>query len=109
MKPKFWVFLLLIIIGAVSAGFGSGMYSGRKEGEESARTFLRQFRTETEVDRFLDQKGQGNWSMRLELYGESGPDSYVRAGRKWVRVTTFGLCILLLGLVSLLRLIFSKS
>ena len=109
MKSKFWFYVILLIAGAVSAGYGSGMYHGRMDAQQDTRNFLQEFRTSTGVDSYLEQKNQDHWSKRLQVYGYVGPDSYTRAGRKWINLMTVGLIGFSLGLVGLARLNFQPK
>ena len=85
------------------------MYHGRMDAQQDARKFLQEFRASTDVDNYLEQKNQGNWSKRLQVYGYVGPDSYTRAGRKWINLMAVGLIVFSIGLVGLVRLTFRRK
>jgi hypothetical protein len=104
MQLKLWVFVLLTIIGAVAAGYGSGMYHGRKDAQQDARVFLHEFESATDLTNYLQRQNQEDWSKRLAMYGFRGTDSYLWAGRKWVNLSLGGLFIFAIGLVGLVRL-----
>lgn len=104
MKTKFWTLLLLIIAGAVAAGYGSGMYHGRMEAQKEAKAFLLEFNKSIDLNNYFEQKGQTNWSNRLAMYGDVGPNSHFRVRRKWTNLTLVGLLSFGIGLVGLIQL-----
>jgi len=62
MKSRFWVFILLVMIGAVLAGYSSGRYEGVRTTRIETHQFLTEFASATELDAYLQQRGQKEWS-----------------------------------------------
>jgi hypothetical protein len=77
MKSRFWIFIVLVMIGAVLAGYSSGRYEGVRTTRIETHQFLREFASATELDAYLQQRGQKEWSGKLAIYGIGGPSSYI--------------------------------
>jgi hypothetical protein len=79
MRSRFWIFIVLVMIGAVLAGYSSGRYEGVRTTRIETQQFLSEFASATELDAYLQQRGQKEWSGKLAIYGIGGTSSYIRA------------------------------
>ncbi len=101
MKIRFWIFLALVVAGAVVLGYWSGQYHGLQRAQLSAHAFLRDFTRSTDLERYLQQRGEQEWLERLNTYGLVGPDSYLRFRQQWTGIMLVGLLFVTSGLVGL--------
>jgi hypothetical protein len=79
MKLRLWSFVVLVMIGAVVAGYCSGRYQGVRSTRIETQQFLREFASATDLDAYLQQRGQKEWSGKLAIYGIGGPSSYIHS------------------------------
>lgn len=96
MKPQLWTFIILIVFGAAFAAFWSGHYEGVRTTSNDANKFLREFARSTQVDSYLQQRSQQEWSGKLLIYGIGGPTSYLHAQHN--AAIALGMVVLAVGL-----------
>jgi len=102
MKTRFWIFVILLVVGAVIAGYSSGYYNGVRQTKIEAQFFLRDFTQATDLETYLQQQGYSDWVGRLRVYGIGGPASYIRSYDASVYTITAGVVCVAVGLVGLL-------
>src|SRR5436190_16051419 len=107
MKPRFWIFAVLLLIGAVLAGYSSGRYEGVRRTRIETQQFLREFASATDLQTYLQQRGQKEWISKLAVYGIGGPTSYFHSKRPSAYAILAGIVCVTVGLVGLLP--FSQS
>lgn len=111
MKSRFWIFILLLMIGAVLAGYSSGHYEGVRTTRIETQQFLREFAGATDLETYLQQHGQKEWTGRLAVYGIGGPDSYIHSYSSSSGLILAGIAcvaVSLVGLMALLRRLHEK-
>jgi hypothetical protein len=104
MKSRFWIFIVLVMIGAVLAGYSSGRYEGVRTTRIETHQFLREFASATELDAYLQQHGQKEWSGKLAIYGIGGPSSYIHSKSSFSYSILAGIACVAVGIVGLLVL-----
>jgi hypothetical protein len=104
MKSRFWIFIVLLMIGTVLAGYSSGRYEGIRSTRIETQKFLREFASATELDAYLQQRGQKEWSGKLMIYGLGGPSSYIHSKSSASYSIMAGLACVAVGIVGLLAL-----
>ena len=102
MKTRFWISVILVVIGAVTIGYSSGHYDGERHARFEANFFLQDFVRSTGVESYLQQRGQSEWLGRFRVYGIGGPTSYFPAMHAAVRTGSVGLICVSVGLIGLL-------
>lgn len=105
MKARFWFFALLLLIGAVLAGYSSGHYEGVRSTRIETQHFLREFARTTDLEAYLQQRGQKEWSGRLAVYGIGGPSSYIHSFGFSSYSILAGIACVAVGVVGLLPLL----
>lgn len=109
MKARFWFFALLLLIGPLLAGYSSGHYGGVRSTRIETQQFLREFAHATDLETYLQQRGQKEWSARLALYGIGGPSSYIHSYGSSSYSILAGIACVAVGFVGLLPLLRGKS
>jgi hypothetical protein len=104
MKSSLWICVVLVMIGAVLAGYSSGRYEGVRTTRIETQQFLREFSGATELDAYLQQRGQKEWSGKLAIYGIGGPSSYIHSKRASSYSITAGIACVAVGIVGLVAL-----
>lgn len=104
MKSSLWIFVVLVMIGAVLAGYSSGHYEGVRTTRIETQQFLREFASATELDTYLQQRGQKEWSGKLAIYGIGGPSSYIHSKSSASYSIMAGIACVAVGIVGLLAL-----
>ncbi len=74
MKPRFWISVVLILIGAGMAGYQSGRFAGEDYTCTTTQQFLKEFVRSTDLETYLQQRGQQQLMVQLTAY--DGPSSY---------------------------------
>lgn len=101
MKSQFWMFVVLVVIGAVLAGYASGRYEGIRTTRLETQRFLSEFSSATELDAYLQQRGQKQWGGRLTSYGIGGPSSYLHSRSSASYLILAGITCAAVGIVGL--------
>jgi hypothetical protein len=104
MKASFWIFVLLVMIGAVLAGYSSGHYEGVRTTRLETQQLLREFAGATDLESYLQQRGQKEWGSKLAIYGIGGPSSYFHSKRSSSFSILAGIACVTIGVVGLLAL-----
>ncbi|NOS71612.1 MAG: hypothetical protein HOP33_17010 [Verrucomicrobia bacterium] len=104
MKTQFWIFVLLLVIGAVLAGYWSGHYDGVRSTRIETQVFLRDFARSTDLEAYLQQRGQPEWANRIRVYGIGGSSSYIHSYRTSGYAVSAGIGCVGVGLIGLLFL-----
>jgi hypothetical protein len=101
MKTRFWIFVLLLISGAVLAGYGSGHHEGVRATGSETRKFLNELARATDLQTYLQQHGHHVWASKLLFYGIR-PDLHSRISAN--RAILPGIACVAAGIVGLLNL-----
>ena len=101
MKTRFWIFVVLLVVGAVLAGYSSGRYEGVRNTRTETRRFLTELARATDLVTYLDQRGHKEWIGRLTIYGLE-PTSDRRARTSSAYGALAGMACVAVGLVGLL-------
>ena len=109
MKSRFWVFAVFLLIGAALAGYSSGHYEGVRKTRIETRQFLREFARTTDLETYLQQRGQKEWSGKLAVYGIGGPTSYIHSYTSSGYLILAGIACVAVGLVGLLSVSRSRQ
>ncbi len=104
MKTRFWIPVLLLIVGAALAGYWSGHYEGVRTTRIETQQFLRQFVSATDLETYLQAKGQSEWAGKLRVYGIGGPGSYVHSLKPTTYAVLAGVGGVAAGMIGLLAL-----
>ena len=104
MKSRFWIFAVTLIVGAVLAGYSSGHYEGVRTTRIETQQFLREFAAATDLDAYLQQRGQKEWSSKLATYGIGGQSSYLQSKSYSSYSSLAGIACIAVGIVGLLAL-----
>jgi hypothetical protein len=104
MKLRFWIFAVLLLLGASLAGYSSGHYEGVRKTRIETQQFLREFTSTTDLETYLQQRGQKEWSGKLAIYGIGGPTSYLHSHTASAYPILGGIACIVTGLVGLLPL-----
>ena len=107
MKTRFWIFAVLLLVGALLAGYASGHYEGVRRTRIETQQFLAEFAAATDLETYLQQRGQKEWSGKLATYGVGGPTSYIHAHTSSAYLILAGIALIAVGFVGLLP--FSRS
>ncbi len=73
MKPRFWISVVLVLIGAGMAGYQSGRFAGEDYTYAATQRFLKDFMRSTDLEAYLQQRGQQQLMFQLTAY--DGPSS----------------------------------
>ena len=95
---------MLLLIGAALAGYSSGHYEGVRKTRIETQQFLREFASTTDLETYLQQRGQKEWSGKLAIYGIGGPTSNVHSHTSSAYLILAGIACIAVGLVGLLPL-----
>ena len=104
MKSRLWLFVVLLMIGAVLAGYSSGHYEGVRTTRIETQQFLREFASATDLESYLQQRGQREWSDKLAIYGIGGSSSYIHSKSSASFSIMAGIVCVGVGLAGLLAL-----
>jgi hypothetical protein len=80
MKPRFWISVMLILIGAGMAGYQSGRFAGEEYSSAGTQRFLKEFVRSADLETYLQQRGQQHLMFQLTAYNgvhSSGPSTTV--------------------------------
>src|ERR1041384_2806818 len=105
MKSRFWFFVVLLLTGAVLAGYASGQYEGVRKTHIETQQFLREFARSTDLETYLEQHGQKEWLGKLRVYGIGGPTSYIHSHTPSSYTIMAGIACVSVGLVRLFGLL----
>lgn len=100
-KTHFWFYALLVVLGATMAGYSSGRYEGVRSTRLETQQFLRELARETDLETYLQQRGQKQWTGRLAAYGVAGSQSYIRSFRPSSYLILAGITGVAVGLLGL--------
>ena len=101
MKTRFWIFIALLIFGAALAGYWSGHYEGVRTTRVETQQFLQDFDRSTDLESYLQQHGQQEWTVKLLVYGIAGPNSYFHSYNSSAYCVLAGIACVAVGIVGL--------
>jgi hypothetical protein len=105
MKLQFSIYMMLLMLGALFAGYSSGHFEGERTMISHFEYFVRDLVHSPDLDAYLQQHGQQKLAAELKEYGSESPNSYANAYRSCLYQISAGIVFFAIGLVGLMTLL----